>query len=1362
MIVVLMDSKKLKDLKNKLTDISKRNRSITLRRCFKRSHYDLSGLSKVGAGLSEKVLSNLIFQKSASALDLQTTKNLETKELYLLKTLKRDSDFIEKETGNYDIYLGWPFIEGTFKDKTYFRCPLFLMPVRLEIDFEKEHFRFLYDETRPPSLNKAFLLAFQKFNETPIKHDLLEDIDELPWAKEQNNLAKIAEHIVKFYQESGILIDANSISKLEKLDEIQPHSKDDEKEPIVPFRLISHAVIGQFPQAVSSLLADYDSLIKRPPEEGKLSELLRKENESTVNPNEYSDKQMLESDNYFICPTDLSQEHILQENRKGKDLVVWGPPGTGKSQVIANLVADRVARGERVLVVCEKRAALDVVYRRLQKEGLASLLALVHSIESDRDAVYEKIRQIAENFPKIRQETDFDEISSEIDDIQNGLEEYATALHLKRKCGLTLYELYTNDKPIKNKTIDASAHSANFTIKELEKLIQTSKRAMPLKQKYDASNSPLRRRLNLANKSSKEITQFIDKLVHFAQLSKKIEKLPSLEISEAFADKLQPCGNKLEYLNKMSTFVKAYSQKGNDKWRWLDVFWWWNSDKYSETLATALVHHGEDNKENRIALRHAIRDSTLSKCALKTAKSLETFFDTMSAVDDGIRTINSMNDFLQPELINEWKTKLNALDMAPLSDIRAMPVIKKSYDDVQLLDTINGDCTGTEKELLELVFRSHEKLDIEKYEEILRASLYRAWIDSSEKESPIIKTLSREAYGEKCKQLDKLMHEKMKMVPQHILANWSKLVTSPMLFNWSEAQSGKIDGLVAWVKDEKNDWLDWEKVTLVDSGYNQVSIGDDERKVTVQLDDRDSSSGHGHLTVSLSVPVNRQNAYHLRNYSYQLTCRLVQRGKQVIIHQESDSLAQSLLHEVMKKRRRLTLRGFVDRFKTRGLFDIFPCWLCSPETVSAIMPMQSDLFDLVIFDEASQCPFEKAVPAIYRSKSVVVAGDDKQLPPFDLFKTYYSEDDDESEDSGFVQSESLLHAASSMYPMKPLLWHYRSKFDALIRFSNAAFYNNNLRTISYNEKNAKPIEWIKTKGTWEGRANKTEAKKVVSIIKDILSKASHPSIGVVTFNTEQKELIELLLEEEAQSDSIFAKKYAAEMNRKEGEELQNLFVKNIENVQGDERDIIIFSIAYSPDAQGRFILHFGTLSRAGGENRLNVAISRAKEKVIIVTSIEPDDLKVEGTLNAGPKMLKKYLTYAKAIAESDQKTASAIIESFGKPLTQTINTEYDSEFEVEVADSLRKMGYVVDTQVGCSSYRIDLAIRNPKDDDYLLGVECDGEAYHSSPSARERDVYRQRFLENRGWKIYRISSRDWWAERDEVLRKIKTKIKSIS
>jgi len=1357
-----MDSKKLKDLKNKLTDISRRNRSISLRRCFKRSHYDLDGLSKVEVGLSEKVLSNLLFQKSASALDLQTTKNIETKELYLLKTLKRDSDFIEKETGNYDIYLGWPFIEGTFKDKTYFRCPLFLMPVRLEIDFEKEHFRFLYDETRPPSLNKAFLLAFQKFNETPIKHDLLEDIDELPWAKEPNNLTKIAEHIVKFYQDNGVLIDADSISKLEKLEEIQPHSKDDEKESIVPFRLISHAIIGQFPQSGSSLLADYDLLIKNPPQDGKLSELLRKENESKINPNEYVDEISTESDNYFICPTDLSQEHILIENRKGKDLVVWGPPGTGKSQVIANLVADRVARGERVLVVCEKRAALDVVYRRLQKEGLASLLALVHNIESDRDVIYEKIRQIAENFPKIRQDNDIDDISNEIDELQSSLDEYANALHAKRKCGLSLYDLYTMDKPINNQTIDASTYSINFTIKELEKIVQTSKRAMPLKQKFDNSNNPIRRRVNLENKSRKEIEQFIGKVAKINQLSRKIEELPNLEFSKAFSEKLDNRTDKLGYLRELSAFITRYSQKNNEKWKWLDVFWWLESSRYSDMLMQILSHNKEYDKKNNATLELALQNASLSKCSLKTAKNMGLFFETMLLADEALSTITSMKDFLQDELIGEWKNKFNALDMSPFIEIKSIPVVMKVYDDIQLLDTINKECTDTEKGLLELAFRSNEKLDIDKYVEVLRASLYRAWIETSEKESPVIKTLSRDAYREKCKQLDKLMNEKMKMVPQYILSNWAQLVTSPMLFNWSEAKSGKVDGIIAWIKDEKHDWLDWNKAALVDSGWNYVAIGDDERKVTVELVQSRSTPSHGELIVSLAVPVNRENSFHLRNYSYHVSCKLIERGKQTIIHQNSDALAQSLLHEVMKKRRRLTLRGFVDRFKNRGLFDIFPCWLCSPETISAIMPLQSNLFDLVIFDEASQCPFEKAVPAIYRSKSVIVAGDDKQLPPFDLFRTYYSEDEDESEDSSFVQSESLLHAASSMYTMKPLLWHYRSKFDALIRFSNAAFYNNNLRTISYNEKNVKPIEWVKTKGTWEGRANKTEAKKVVAIIKDIMSRPNHSSMGVVTFNTEQKELIETLLEEEAQIDSIFAKKYEAEINRKEGEELQNLFVKNIENVQGDERDIIIFSIAYSPDARGRFILHFGTLSRAGGENRLNVAISRAKEKVIIVTSIEPEDLKIEGTLNEGPKMLKKYLTYAKAIAENDQKTATAIIDSFGKPLTQTTKIEYDSEFEVEVADSLRKMGYVVDTQVGCSSYRIDLAIRNPKEDDYLLGIECDGEAYHSSASARERDVYRQRFLENRGWNIYRISSRDWWAERDEVLRKIKTKIKSFS
>jgi very-short-patch-repair endonuclease len=228
---------------------------------------------------------------------------------------------------------------------------------------------------------------------------------------------------------------------------------------------------------------------------------------------------------------------------------------------------------------------------------------------------------------------------------------------------------------------------------------------------------------------------------------------------------------------------------------------------------------------------------------------------------------------------------------------------------------------------------------------------------------------------------------------------------------------------------------------------------------------------------------------------------------------------------------------------------------------------------------------------------------------------------------------------------------------------------------------------------------------------------------------------------------------------------ERIFVKNIENVQGDERDVIIFSVGYAPNEEGRIYNRFGLLNIQGGENRLNVAITRAKEKILVVASIDPHELNVAGTKHEGPKLFRHYLEYAKAVSEGNKEQILSILNRIN-PQSETKkqyhDDQFDSPFEVEVCDYLRSIGYEVDTQIGVSGYRIDLGIVHPKDPGrYILGVECDGETYHRSPHAKERDLYRQEFLESRGWNIQRIWSRNWWRNPGIEIEKIDRKVKEL-
>jgi len=464
------------------------------------------------------------------------------------------------------------------------------------------------------------------------------------------------------------------------------------------------------------------------------------------------------------------------------------------------------------------------------------------------------------------------------------------------------------------------------------------------------------------------------------------------------------------------------------------------------------------------------------------------------------------------------------------------------------------------------------------------------------------------------------------------------------------------------------------------------------------------------------------------------------------------------------------MRELFNLFHNQGLQDLFPCWMCSPETVSSIFPLKKDLFDIVIFDEASQTKLEKAIPSINRGKKLIIAGDEKQLPPSSFFMTVFDDNTEEEDYENYdekqlLENESLLERAKTVLPGKRLIYHYRSNHEELINFSNYSFYDKSLRIIPRNiiDKET-PIEYNNVKGVWDSGINLKEAKEVVARIKEILKKDIGLTLGVITFNIKQKDLIEELLDEEATKDPVFARLLDKEKERYNQEEYIGIFVKNIENVQGDERDIIIFSVSYGFDKTNKFCYRFGPLNGSYGANRLNVAISRAREKIILFSSFDPTDLKYKGSFE-GPRLLREYLSYCQSVSEKDILRANEKLEALNSTETDIESQDfdvYDSDFEGEIRDSLVKLGYKVKTQVGCKGYKIDLAVIHPKEKEkFIVGIECDGAKYHSSKSAKERDIYRQSVLESAGWKILRVWSRDWWKNESIEVKRLDREIKKL-
>jgi hypothetical protein len=472
-----------------------------------------------------------------------------------------------------------------------------------------------------------------------------------------------------------------------------------------------------------------------------------------------------------------------------------------------------------------------------------------------------------------------------------------------------------------------------------------------------------------------------------------------------------------------------------------------------------------------------------------------------------------------------------------------------------------------------------------------------------------------------------------------------------------------------------------------------------------------------------------------------------------------------------------------------GLLDFRPCWLVSPASASEVLPLAAGLFDVVIFDEASQCPVEQAAPSIFRGKSLLVSGDEKQLPPTSFFSARSEGDDppplaaeeDGDEDATDVpvsrvqrelhrehlrQAEDLLSAVVGNLPEERLRVHYRSRDPALVEFSNHAFYSGSLEAppCASSDATRPAIEYHHVEGTYENRTNAAEAKRVVELVKSLWREGEpSPTVGVVTFNHPQRELIEDLFEEECERDAAFGARFDSEIARRDNNQDVGFFVKNLENVQGDERDVMLFSTTFGRDAQGRFYRRFGPVGALGGERRLNVAVTRAKERVIIVGGMPLADISSALGVDAvdpdalTPKcFLQLYLAYAMAVSSGDTDAAKRALDRLNaRGGGRRHEDARHSPLVADVRRAIEELGYPVHECVGDAGFSIALAVPSSQRSGYLLGIDCDGGPWLPGRSARLREVWRTNMLAQRSWRLHRIWSSRWWYDRPREVARLK-------
>ena len=457
-----------------------------------------------------------------------------------------------------------------------------------------------------------------------------------------------------------------------------------------------------------------------------------------------------------------------------------------------------------------------------------------------------------------------------------------------------------------------------------------------------------------------------------------------------------------------------------------------------------------------------------------------------------------------------------------------------------------------------------------------------------------------------------------------------------------------------------------------------------------------------------------------------------------------------LRHQLGLKRPSMAIRPLLENLGD-VLPKLAPCVLMSPLSIAQYLPAGQATFDVVIFDEASQITTWDAIGAIARAKQSIIVGDPKQLPPTNFFGRSGESEDDAEGMIGDMPS-ILDEVATAGIPTRRLDWHYRSRDEALIAFSNHFYYDGGLVTFPAPSTGSDAVKFHKIDGTYArgaGRTNADEAKAIVALIRQRLTawldrpEEDRPTLGVITFNAQQQGLILDLLDK-VRRDSPELEWFFAE------EREEPVIVKNLENIQGDERDVMLFSITFAPDLSGKLSMNFGALNADGGEKRLNVAVTRARRELHVFASLTHDQIDLSRTRATGVRDLKTFLDYA----ERGPVALAAPEEGSLGPA--------ENPFEEAIADAFRSKGWEVRTQIGVSGFRIDLGIVNPdRAGAYLAGIECDGATYHSSATARDRDKVRQAVLEGLGWTIQRIWSTDWFRDPAAVADRLHDRLEAL-
>lgn len=1246
---------------------------------------------------------------------LQTHLKSEGLQKKLLR-LYYDAKTSQEEQGVNILYLATGFLkwfEAPSSDRERF-APLILIPVELDRTSAKSRFKIRWDEQEI-----ATNLSLQEKLRLEFNVDLPDapDVEEL---SPRDYFAKVEEAIAAQPRwevcPNDIVLWFFSFSKFLMFRDLRPECWPDDR-AIEKHGLVS-AVLGSGFGYEPPICGDDDNI------DGVLPPI-----------------DMVHVDN-----ADSSQSVAIEEVRLGRNLVIQGPPGTGKSQTIMNMIAAAVKSGRKVMFVAEKMAALEVVKRRLDNIGLGDMCLELHSHKANkREVLGQLARTLSLGQPKL---SDVQRLAEELTEYRDRLNRHAEIMHTPLEpAAMTPFHILGELVRLRAAGVKPAAFQLDdvpnwAAANHRERANLLSDVVLHLQRIGNPSENPW---LGVSletpplpgdlDRLSQAMQGLIDGIDLFIAAIERFSRSLHLRAAETGTDVAR-------YLVVAKKIVTAplmdHEAFSNDVW-----------DSHRADIAS-LVVHGTAYAESRAKL-----NSIVSDVGWQT--------DVAAARRDLAAHGRSLFRFFNRRYREA---------QAALRGILATAPPKTLSERLEILDTlIRGQNTA-------------RAIESPKSQQLAQAAFGRFWRDA-ESDWPALSAIVK--WESECRS------EKLPPVYRKIIGKIADLATVGREVKAVEDILGPV---LADVRRVFQQLKFSPAVRFGTDDVESVPLKSIRRLLADWLQDVDSitawiayrlrrnkldSEGMSELGVRIDAgeiaPEEIVDQFHLAYFEDLMRDvyrrypevaefdgisheRVLSRFRQLdleriaVARQEvADSHFRGLpgraesgeigtvLHEINKKRRHMPVRKLLEE-AGHAVQAIKPVFMMSPISIAQFLTPGFLEFDLLLIDEASQVRPVDALGAMARCRQIVVVGDAKQLPPTSFFQKIASDDDDRDEDDAFQVKdlESILGLCESRMPdnKRMLRWHYRSRHESLIAVSNHEFYEDRLFIVpaASNSTGSLGLQFrFVANGVFDrgkSATNRVEAAEVADAVISHAIETPDKSLGVGAFSVAQRDAIidelELRRRERPDLESFFA-----------AGSVEPFFVKNLENIQGDERDVILISVGYAKDDSGFMAMNFGPVSRDGGERRLNVLATRAKERCLVFSSITADDIDLNRARTAGARALKTFLTYAR----------SGYLD-----IGVATDRNFDSPFEKEVARAVESCGFTVEKQVGVSGFFIDLAVVDPDTPGrYLLGIECDGATYHSSRSARDRDRLRQDVLESRGWVIHRIWSSDWFHNPAEQLQK---------